>query len=107
MAEVWVDFTLGDDSDPGTELLPWKNASKVNGTAQSAGDIINWRRGEVWAEDLTLFNTTGGGAVSPAGPAAGLGPGASVPDRLDRGRTLRTVILLRPLVLITPVFCPI
>jgi len=54
MASYYVDATLGDDSNPGTQTQPWKTISKVNSTSFSAGDNIYFKRGEVWRETLTV-----------------------------------------------------
>jgi len=54
MASYYVDATLGNDSNPGTQTQPWKTVSKVNSTSFSAGDSIYFKRGEVWRETLTV-----------------------------------------------------
>jgi len=54
MASYYVDATLGDDSNPGTQTQPWKTVSKVNSISFSAGDNIYFKRGEVWRETLTV-----------------------------------------------------
>jgi len=54
MANYYVDATLGDDSNPGTQTQPWKTISKVNSTNLSAGDNIYFKRGETWRETLTV-----------------------------------------------------
>jgi len=54
MASYYVDATLGDDSNPGTQSQPWKTISKVNSSSFSPGDKIYFKRGEVWREQLTV-----------------------------------------------------
>ena len=54
MASYYVDATLGDDSNPGTQTQPWKTVSKVNSTTFNAGDNIYFKRGEIWRETLTV-----------------------------------------------------
>ncbi len=48
----YVDYTNGDDSNPGTQLLPWKTIGKVNGETFSPGDHIKFKCGEIWNEFL-------------------------------------------------------
>jgi len=54
MANYYVDATLGDDGNPGTQIQPWRTVSKVNSTSFSAGDNIYFKRGETWRETLTV-----------------------------------------------------
>ena len=54
MASYYVDATLGDDSNPGTQAQPWKTISKVNSTSFSPGDNIYFKRGETWREQLNV-----------------------------------------------------
>jgi len=54
MASYYVDATLGDDSNPGTQSQPWKTISKVNSSSFNPGDKIYFKRGEVWREQLTV-----------------------------------------------------
>ncbi|RLC78563.1 MAG: hypothetical protein DRJ03_25070 [Chloroflexi bacterium] len=54
MASYYVDATLGDDSNPGTQTQPWRTVSKVNSTSFSAGDNIYFKRGETWRETLNV-----------------------------------------------------
>jgi PKD repeat protein len=50
----YVDGTAGNDSNPGSESLPWKTISKVNGFAFAPGDTISFKRGCTWREQLTV-----------------------------------------------------
>lgn len=54
MTIYYVDKTTGNDSDSGlTEELAWETINKVNTSSFSAGDIIKFKKGEVWREQLT------------------------------------------------------
>jgi hypothetical protein len=54
-ATYFVDFTAGLDGNNGTSSgTAWKNLSKVNSTAFSAGDIIQFKRGESWTGELVV-----------------------------------------------------
>jgi len=48
----YVDFTLGNDSNAGTEAAPWKTVAKVNteiaAAATNANLAILFKRGEIW-----------------------------------------------------------
>jgi parallel beta-helix repeat protein len=55
--EYYVDFTNGNDSNPGTQALPWKTIGKVNGESFSAGDHIKFKCGETWNEFLFPGNS--------------------------------------------------
>lgn len=73
-AIYFVDATKGNDSNSGlSENAPWKTISKVNNTSFAPGDIILFKRGEIWRENL---NPRSSG--SPANPilfdAYGSGP---------------------------------
>jgi parallel beta-helix repeat protein len=49
----YVDATIGNDSNNGTSpTTPWKTISKVNSYSFSAGDVILFKRGQVWREEL-------------------------------------------------------
>ncbi len=69
-ASYYVDATLGDDNQPGTQALPWKTVGKVNASVFSAGDFIYFKRGETWREELS--NNTG--RVHVTHGAYGTGP---------------------------------
>ena len=47
----------GSDSNPGTELLPWKTISKVNNYYFSPGDFILFRKGDIWREQLIISSS--------------------------------------------------
>ena len=63
MASYYVDATLGDDSNPGTQTQPWKTVSKVNSTSFNAGDSIYFKRGETWRETLTIPSSGSDGSL--------------------------------------------
>ncbi|NIT72780.1 hypothetical protein GWO43_18265, partial [candidate division KSB1 bacterium] len=51
----YVDVSNGNDSNSGTsEASPWKSISKVNGTDFQPGDVILFKRGERWHEQLVI-----------------------------------------------------
>jgi len=54
MAIYYVDQTGGNDGWAGTFAAPWKTVAKVNGFALVAGDIVFFKRGEVWREKLVV-----------------------------------------------------
>jgi len=54
MASYYVDATLGDDGNPGTQTQPWKTISRVNSSSFSPGDSIYFKRGEIWRETLII-----------------------------------------------------
>ena len=49
----YVDATLGDDDNPGTEALPWQTITKVNATTLIPGDYVWFKRGETFAGKIT------------------------------------------------------
>jgi parallel beta-helix repeat protein len=51
---VYVDATGGNDSNPGTQALPWKTLRKVTEARLITGQSINLRCGQVWRESLSL-----------------------------------------------------
>lgn len=51
----FVSLSGGSDGNAGTSSgAAWQNVSKVNGSSFSAGDIIQFNRGETWPETLTV-----------------------------------------------------
>ena len=49
----YVDATNGNDLNDGlSEVNAWKTISKVNAQSFSPGDIIKFKRGEIWREQL-------------------------------------------------------
>ncbi|RLC77434.1 MAG: hypothetical protein DRI61_11565 [Chloroflexi bacterium] len=63
MANYYVDATLGDDGNPGTQIQPWRTVSKVNSMSFSTGDNIYFKRGEVWREALVVPSSGVNGGV--------------------------------------------
>ena len=53
MASRYVDATLGDDSNAGTQLAPWKTIAKLEANFPVAGAFAYLKRGEEWRESLT------------------------------------------------------
>lgn len=56
----YVDATLGDDSNPGSETLPWQTINKVNTSSFEPGDHIKFKKGESWNEYF-YFNQNNSG----------------------------------------------
>src|SRR2546425_1174836 len=55
--QYYIDSSTGSDSNFGTsESSPWKNISKINNTTFPAGSTINFKRGSVWNQALTINN---------------------------------------------------
>lgn len=50
----YVDFTNGNDSNPGTVSAPWKTLSKISNTSFTSASTIYFKKSEVWNETLTL-----------------------------------------------------
>lgn len=51
---VYVDASAGNDSNPGTQALPWKTLRKVSEVRLTAGQSVFLRCGRVWRESLLL-----------------------------------------------------
>jgi len=63
MADFFIDQTLGVDDSPGTIAQPWKTVAKVNAQTFMPGDVIAFKTGESWSEDL--LNTDFGTIADP------------------------------------------
>lgn len=51
MANYYISFSQGLDTNNGTsESSPWKNLSRVATSSIVAGDIVSFKRGDIWAE---------------------------------------------------------
>ncbi len=61
----YVDFTNGDDSNPGTQAEPWKTINKVNNSTYEPGDHIKFKRGESWNEFLYFDQSKNGTEYAP------------------------------------------
>lgn len=49
MTERYIDFNRGDDANPGTILLPWKNVTKItSATSAVGGDLFLLANDSVW-----------------------------------------------------------
>ena len=59
----FVDQTLGNDDNDGMAGNPWKTVQKVNDAGFSPGEIIAFKRGEVWRE--TLIPPSSGSSDKP------------------------------------------
>jgi parallel beta-helix repeat protein len=56
----YVDYSLGNDTNDGTSLnSQWKSTAKVNSTTFSPGDVILFKRGEVWPDSNLKIPTSG------------------------------------------------
>jgi parallel beta-helix repeat protein len=54
----YVDATNGDDANAGTsEIAPWKTIAKVNSMIFDPADMILFKRGEIWREELVIKNS--------------------------------------------------
>ena len=63
-ATYYVDATGGNDSNSGiATTAPWKTILKVNNSSFSAGDLILFKRGETWREQLTVRWSGSAGTV--------------------------------------------
>lgn len=51
---VYVDAVNGNDSNPGTEALPWKTLRKVTEVRLTTGQSVFLRCGRTWRESLSL-----------------------------------------------------
>ncbi|MBJ6751872.1 beta strand repeat-containing protein [Geomonas anaerohicana] len=63
LAAYYVDFSLGNDANPGTEGAPWKTLAKVNGSAVGAGDTVLLKRGQSWSEYIYPKSGTSGNST--------------------------------------------
>lgn len=53
-SKVYIDATLGNDSNPGSASAPWRSFANIDATTITAGMSILLKRGEVWRESLVL-----------------------------------------------------
>lgn len=53
-SSYYVDATFGNDSNVGTHDQPWETVNKVNSFSLLPGDIVFFKRGEVWREKLVV-----------------------------------------------------
>lgn len=62
----YVDATNGDDNNPGTsQSSPWKTIAKVNSYSFDPGDTIQFKRGEVWRNQLLVtWSGTSGNPIT-------------------------------------------
>ena len=57
MANYYVDFTGGSDSNAGTsDQTAWKTYAKVEASS-AAGDTVYWKRGQTWVTDTPAAGT--------------------------------------------------
>ena len=60
--KYYIDFTNGNDSNPGTISLPMKTITKVNSLTLKPGESVLFKRGESWSGiDLICSNSGSGG----------------------------------------------
>lgn len=69
----------GDDSNPGSSALPWRNLSQVSKARLAPGDSVLLQRGGSWRETLRI--PASGTRTAPIVVAA-YGPGSSMPEIL-------------------------
>jgi hypothetical protein len=73
-ATYYVDNTSGSDSNSGTSSgSPWKTLTKVNNTAFSAGDVINFKRGSTWTGTTLVIDSIGNASTPVTYQAYGTG----------------------------------
>ena len=54
--DYYVSSSQGNDSNNGTsQSSPWKTLHKINQTSFLPGDVIHFKRGDVWKEDRGFF----------------------------------------------------
>ena len=54
-ATFYVDASNGNDSNNGlSNATPWKTLAKVNGASFNPGEMVLFKRGETWREQLTV-----------------------------------------------------
>ncbi len=85
-AATYYVSTSGNDSNNGiSPSTPWRNLSKVNGTAFLAGDQILFERGGTWSGQLTpCASTQCDGSISAHIVISAYGTGSNKP-RIDGG----------------------
>lgn len=52
----FVDYTGGNDNNPGTQALPWKTLAKASTAVLASGDALLLKCGEIWRESLEVSN---------------------------------------------------
>ncbi len=59
----YVSNSQGNDSNNGTsQSTPWKSLSKINNTSLNPGDIVLFKRGDIWSgEQLNIHNSGSSG----------------------------------------------
>jgi hypothetical protein len=76
----FVDSVAGSDSNAGTSSsAPWRSIAKVNATSFSPGDVISFKRGSTWSEQLLVDSSgTSGSPVTSSTPVwSSSGPATS------------------------------
>jgi len=53
-ARTWYVSNSGNDSNSGTQALPWLTIAKVNRSSLNPGDQILFERGGIWREELSV-----------------------------------------------------
>jgi len=56
MVRYYVSNTGSDSANGTSESTPWQTISKINGRTFSAGDTISFKCGDVWREELDIWN---------------------------------------------------
>ena len=64
---VYIDNELGNDSNPGTALLPWRSLQNLSNRRITSGTRVRLACGQTWREPLVLDLTAGAKDVSLTG----------------------------------------
>ncbi len=101
---VYVDSALGNDSNPGTQALPWKTLGKLVAARLSSGQGIYLHCGATWRESVTLNGTqlADGAVVSGYGACATAKATVTGADDFSTGWIKVGSIWQRPVPLLTP-----
>lgn len=75
VASTYFVSNSGDDENQGTnKRYPWKTINKVNSTSLIAGDIVLFKRGDVWREQLVPQSGSSGSEITYSDYGAGNKP---------------------------------
>ena len=79
----------GDDTKAGTsDALAWKTIAKVNGESFSGDDIIYFKRGDTWREQITVPDSgTSGHQITFGAYGAGADPIINANDLVTTWKT--------------------
>ena len=107
--DYYVSSSQGNDSNTGTSPnTPWKTLSKIRQTTFLPGDVIHFKRGDVWKEDKELFIDEQGTTSNPiiftdygTGDLPEINVLETLPDNLpwvDEGNNIWSIVLSDSLV---------